>query len=193
MSSSAAAKRREKRTLLPPRPIITTDDDISYEISLHQLPKTLHNEIALVFPDLAAQNLKDGSGRELLAIPTYHTASMEILERNQTTEDERLRIFLCFKDLATQFRNELSKLDSMSNVDIPDIDGSATFSRSTVTIYDEVSSTRSILGYSTFLYMGVQMVHHPRIGYSKLAIHTMILYGRPDDVKQVFLKVWNNQ
>jgi len=55
-----------------------------------------------------------------------------------------------------------------------------------MTIYDEVSSTRATLGYSTFLYMGVQIVHHPVIGYERLGVHTVLMWARPEDAKEAF-------
>jgi len=188
---STADKRREKNTLLSPRPLLLLSSANTYfEASLHQLPRTLNNEMKLVFPDLASQNQSsDGTTRKLLAIPTYQTAAFSILEINDQTEAERLRLFLRFKSYAQDLSQHLSQIDPLSSLDIPDIDGAATFGRTTVTIYDEVSSTRALLGYSTFLYMGVQIVHHPKIGYSKLAVHTVLMYARPDDAKEAFLRM----
>jgi len=85
----------------------------------------------------------------------------------------------------------LCNIDPLASLDIPDIDGAATFGRSTITIYDEVSSTRAILGYSTFLYMGVQIVHHPVIGYARLGVHTVLMYARPEDAKEAFGRMEN--
>lgn len=189
--SSAAFQRREKNTLLNPRAILPLDEDNygCFEASLHQLPRTLNSEIKLVFPDLASQTQSRDITRKLLAIPTYQTAAFPILEINDETEAERLRLFIRFKKYAQDFSEHLSQIDPDSLLDIPDIDGSATFTRSTVTIYDEVSSTRAILGYSTFLYMGVQIVQHPRMGYAKLAVHTVLVYARPDDAKEAFRRI----
>jgi len=188
---SAASKRREKNTLLKPRPLIlASDDDDYFEASLHHLPRTLNGEIKLVFPDLASKIQPSyDTTRKLLAIPTYQLAAFSILEINEETEAERLRLFLRFKAYAQDLSKHLSQIDPSSSLDIPDIDGSATFSRSTVTIYDEVSSTRAILGYSTFLYMGVQIVQHPRMGYAKLAVHTVLVYARPDDAMEAFRRM----
>lgn len=196
---SALQKKREQRTILSPRPFIANDSESSqpFEASLHQIPRTLQSEIALVFPDVASQFILEkknacgnvGSKREYLAIPTCHAAEFPIIEINEETEEERLRIFLRFKNFAAEFARRLKQRDASSLVDIPDIDGSATFSRATVTIYDEVASTRSILGYSTFLYMGIQIVHHPRIGYAKLALHTMVLFARPEDARDTYLEM----
>jgi len=187
---SAASKRREKNTLLHSRPLSSSSDEEEYfEASLHQLPRTLTSEIKLVFPDLASRAQPNNNGdtaRKLLAIPTYHTASFSILEINDKTEAERLRLFLRFKTYAQTLSQHLKQIDPLSSLDIPDIDGAATFGRATITIYDEVSSTRALLGYSTFLYMGVQIVHHPVIGYARLAVHTVLMYARPEDAKEAF-------
>lgn len=180
---TAAALRRAKRTLLAPR-CIQVGEDHSFEVSLHEVPRSLHSDIALVFPDLQTER---NSGRQLLVVPTFHAAQFAILEINEATEAERLRLFLGFKEFASSFQENLSKLDPDSFVDIADIDGAATFSRSTVTIYDEVTSTRALLGYSTFLYMGVQLVQHPRLGYGKLALHTMIVWAHKSDVLGLLL------
>jgi hypothetical protein len=181
---TAAATRRLKRTLVAPCSIQGEEENEIFEASLHEVPRSLHSEIALVFPDLKTDR---NSGRQLLALPTYHAAQFSILEINEATEAERLRLFLRFRDFASSFRDQLTKLDPDAFLDIPDIDGAAAFSRSTMTIYDEVTSTRSLLGYSTFLYMGVQMVQHPRFGYAKLALHTMIVWAQKEDVQMLLL------
>lgn len=186
-ASSAVSDRRKKRTLLFPRALLADGD---FEASMHELPRTLFSEVKLVFPDIASCCNREDE-RELLTVPTFHSASFSILEMNEGTDNERLRLFLRFKDYAADFLKELKNIDVSSVGDIPDIDGSATFSRSTVTIYDEVSSTRSLLGYSTFLYMGVQMVQHPRIHYSKLAVHTMVLFAKPGDAMEAFIRLEN--
>mmetsp|Transcript_4846 Transcript_4846/g.10258 ORF Transcript_4846/g.10258 Transcript_4846/m.10258 type:complete len:225 (+) Transcript_4846:129-803(+) len=199
---SVASKRREKRTILPPRALLPEKD---FEASLHQLSPSLIMEAKLVFPNLVpllssintTNNTNNVKIRELLAIPTYHIANFPILERNDTTEEERLRLFLRFQKFAREYSRELNKIDPSSFVDIPDIDGIASFSTSNngggggigSAIYDEVSSTRSLLGYSTFLYMGVQIVQHPRIHYSKLTVHTVVVWALIDDAKQAFLNV----
>ena len=185
-----------------------------FEASLHNLPRTLYNEIELVFPDIASQvkydkqkndkmrimNDNDDNKREYFVIPTYHIAKHSILELNDKTENERLNIFLRFKDhFATDFYNLLKQKDQYALLDIPDIDGSAStlFSSNgdsggnySSTIYDEVASTRSILGYSTFLYCGLQIVSHPCYGYEKLAIHTIIIYSRLTDVKETYIELF---
>ena len=185
-----------------------------FEASLHNLPRTLYNEIELVFPDIASQvkydkqkndkmrimNNNDDNKREYFVIPTYHIAQHSILELNDKTENERLTIFLRFKDhFATDFYNLLKQKDQYALLDIPDIDGSAStlFSSNgdssgnySSTIYDEVASTRSILGYSTFLYCGLQIVSHPCYGYEKLAIHTIIIYSRLTDVKETYMELF---
>ena len=186
-----------------------------FEASLHNLPRTLYNEIELVFPDIASQvkydkqkndkmrimnNNDDNNKREYFVIPTYHIAQHSILELNDKTENERLTIFLRFKDhFATDFYNLLKQKDQYALLDIPDIDGSAStlFSSNgdsngnySSTIYDEVASTRSILGYSTFLYCGLQIVSHPCYGYEKLAIHTIIIYSRLTDVKETYMELF---
>jgi len=185
----------------------------SFEASVHHIPRTLNSEIDVVFPEIASQarrekrqKLKNNDGRrfdasgerEYLVLPTFHVANFSILERNDRSEDERVRIFLRFRHFAVEFRKRLAQKDSKAQLDIPDIDGASTFSTSghTTSAYDEVASTRSVLGYSTFLYMGVQIVHHPRIGYEKLAIHTMVIYARAQDVEEIFyelLKKWNRK
>ena len=227
MPPSALQKRREQRTILSPQNFFSTavtidhttendtsDDDhgsssssspsFEFEASLHQLPRTLHGEIELVFPDIASQAkrekkemMKEGegkgtsTGREYLVIPTFHIAEFSILERNDQTEDERLQIFLRHRDFATEFMKLLKEKDHDSQLDMPDIDGSSTFSIGghTLTVFDEVASTRSILGYSTFLYMGVEIVHHPRIGYQKLSIHTIVMYARPKDAEETYYEL----
>jgi hypothetical protein len=197
-----------------------------FEASLHNLPRTLYNEIELVFPDIASQvkydkqrndkmrimnddnnNNNNNNKREYFVIPTYHIAKHSILELNDKTENERLRIFLRFKNyFVTDFYNLLKQKDQYALLDIPDIDGSAStlFSNSngdsdgcgggggnySSTIYDEVASTRSILGYSTFLYCGLQIVSHPNYGYEKLAIHTIIIYSRLIDVKETYMELF---
>jgi hypothetical protein len=184
-----------------------------FEASLHNLPRTLYNEIELVFPDIASQVkydkqkndkiriMNDDNKREYFVIPTYHIAKNSILELNDKTENERLCIFLRFKDyFVTDFYNLLKQKDQYALLDIPDIDGSAStlFSSNgdsggnySSTIYDEVASTRSILGYSTFLYCGLQIVSHPSYGYEKLAIHTIIIYSRLIDVKETYMELFN--
>eukprot|EP00536_Pseudo-nitzschia_multiseries_P007850 jgi/Psemu1/18910/gm1.18910_g len=181
----------------------------SFEASLHQLPRTLNSEIEVVFPEIASQarqekrlkrknNIGGGDNeikeREYLVLPTFHVANFSILERNDRTEDERLRIFLRFRQFAMEFRNRLAQKDPQSQLDIPDIDGASTFSANshTTSAYDEVASTRSILGYSTFLYMGVQIVHHPRIGYGRLAIHTIVMYADSKDAEGIYYELRKN-
>lgn len=193
----------------------------SFEASLHKLPRTLNSEVELVFPEIAAQAKREKRGktrsssntiggsnnensdhddesakpREYLLIPTFHVSRFSTLERNDRTEDERVRIFLRFRDFAREFRDRLFQKDPGSRLDIPDIDGASSFSvhHSTSAAYDEVASTRSVLGYSTFLYMGVQIVHHPRIGYEKLAIHTIVLYARSRDVEEIYFELLNSK
>ena len=162
-------------------------DDTDFEASLHHLPRTLKTEIKLVFPDLASRIQPDGDAtRKLLVVPTYQSAAFPILEITGETEAERLCLFLRFRSFARDLSRRLSRLDPASSLDIPDIDGAATFTRATVTIYDEVGSTRAVLGYPTFLYMGVQIVQHPRMGYERLAVHTAVVYARPEDVVEAF-------
>ncbi|VEU36250.1 unnamed protein product [Pseudo-nitzschia multistriata] len=183
----------------------------SFEVSLHRLPRTLNSEIELVFPEIASQakrekreqakhkkdectkenTKRNDHKREYLVIPTFHVTRFSILERNDRTEDERIRVFLRFRDFATEFKHRLSQKDPFSRLDIPDIDGASTFSDSvhTNSAYDEVASTRSILGYSTFLYMGIQIVQHPRIGYEKLAIHTIVAYANCRHAAETYLEL----
>jgi hypothetical protein len=180
----------------------------AFEASLHQVPRTLNSEIDLVFPEIASQakrekreKMKNKIGgddestkREYLVIPTFHVARFSTLERNDRTEDERIRIFLRFREFAKEFRNLLSKKDPKSQLDMPDIDGASAFSMNghTTSAYDEVASTRSVLGYSTFLYMGIQIVNHPRIGYQKLAIHTIVIYARSKDAEETYFELLKN-
>jgi hypothetical protein len=123
------------------------------------------------------------------AIPTMHRSDFSILERNDKTEEERLRLFLRLSQFAIMLKALLTSVDPGSFLDFPDIDGGAAVGQSSVTIYDEVSSTRSCLGYRVFLYMGVQIVDHPKWGFSNLAVHTILIYARPKDAQNVLLKM----
>jgi hypothetical protein len=187
-AKSAAERRRAKQNILLPVPL---DGLANFEASLHKVPRTMRLDCEMVFPDLRqflAQNKAAADGRELLAIPTMHRSDFGILERNDKTEGERLRLFLIFSQFATMLKTLLAGVDPGSFVDFPDIDGGAAIGQSSVTIYDEVSSTRSLLGYRVFLYMGVQIVEHPNWGFSNLAVHSILLYTRPTDAEKVLLK-----
>jgi len=39
--------------------------------------------------------------------------------------------------------------------------------------------------------MGVQIVHHPVIGYARLGVHTVLMYARPEDAKEAFGRMEN--
>uniref|UniRef100_A0A7S4AXG0 Uncharacterized protein n=1 Tax=Pseudo-nitzschia australis TaxID=44445 RepID=A0A7S4AXG0_9STRA len=211
-NDNAGVEYQDSPSTLSSSPLLSD----SFEASLHKLPRTLNSEVELVFPEIASQAKREkrektknnvniggndskdneSTNREYLLIPTFHVSRFSTLERNDRTEDERVRIFLRFREFAKEFRERLFQKDPGSQLDIPDIDGASTFSvsgRHSTSAYDEVASTRSVLGYSTFLYMGVQIVHHPRIGYEKLAIHTIVIYARSRDVEEIYFELLNSK
>ena len=186
---SAGERRRAKQTLLLP---LLIEGLACFEVSLHQVPRAIRGECELVFPDLLpflAVKKSSSDGRELLALPTMHQADFSILELNEKTEGERLRLFLRFSHFALALKALLSEVDPGSFATFPDIDGGAAVGQSSITIYDEVSSTKSLLGYRVFLYMGVQIIDHPNWGFKKLAVHTILLYARPLQAQAVLLQL----
>ena len=121
--------------------------------------------------------------RELLAIPTCHLASFDIMHRDEQTETERARVFVRFAHFANVLRTLLQRQDAEAFVDFGDLDGMASCGRSTGAVYDEVSSTKKLLGYKVVSYMGVPIIAHPDHGSNRLCLHTMVLHARPADVQ----------
>ena len=121
--------------------------------------------------------------RELLAIPTFHLAAFDIMHRDEQTEAERARVFVRFAHFANVLRTLLRRQDPGALVDFGDLDGMASCGRSTGAVYDEVSSTKALLGYKVVGYMGVNIIAHPEHGSSRLCIHTVLLHARPADAR----------
>ena len=104
--------RRLRATLMSPTRMQHLEDGV--EVSLHEVPRALHTECCLVYPSLpehiraakmasraAAPDTGHANGlRQLLAIPTFHLAALDIMHRNDDTEAERARVFARFAHLA---------------------------------------------------------------------------------------------
>ena len=181
--ASGRHARRAKRTLVASTALVADPD---FELSLHEVPRHLATECQLVFPQLreCEQRHTSESARRLLAVPTMHRAAVGILQRNEQTEAERLRVFLQFSHFANVFRVLLRRRDPDAFVDYVALEGAGAIGGSGA-IFDEVSSTKALLGHRVKLYMGVPIIVHPRWGFNRLALHTIVLFGDPRDAADV--------
>ena len=180
--------KRQRATRMAPTRMQHLEDGV--EVSLHEVPLSLHTECCLVYPSLrehiraakmARQAAAPGTARQLLAIPTFHVAAFDIMHRNDDTEAERARVFARFAHLANIYCTLLRRHDPDAFADFSDLEGIASLTESTGTVFDEVSSARALLGYKVVPYMGVPIVHHPVLGSNRLCVHTIILHARLND------------
>ena len=179
-------QRRKERTVSQPAILTKSPSNTFFQVSLHKIPSSLTQEVKLVFPSLnELLKRKDDPERLLLAIPTLHTTQFEILERNETTELERVRIFTRFAHFSNIFQTLLAKKDPEAFVDYVDIDGGASLTDGGQAVYDECMSMKALLGYKLTNYMGVTMIVHPLQGWKNLTLHTIITYGKRKDIVEI--------
>ena len=209
--SKRRAQRRAKRVLLSPTTLTRSPPPPSlFQVSLHQIPSHLQDEVKLVFPgvneilraedddankeetcgEISSSSSSSSSSPEqrvLLAIPTVHACGFNVLERNEMTEQERMRVFTRFAHFSNIFTTLLKRQDVAAFADFVDIDGGASTTPGGQAIYDEVMSCKALLGYKLTRYCGVTMVVHPEAGWKRLVLHTIIVCGRPSVVKDVLV------
>ena len=196
--SAASQRRRVDNTLHAPAACALVEEMV--EASLHVIPRTLHDDIALVFPELATAAAVAGSSggggahaaasRVLLAIPTFHVSAMQsIIEITDATELERLRLYQRFARFASALGHALRRRDGEAWSDWADLDGSAATTDRTMTIYDEVSGAKAMLGYRGTLCQCVPLIVHPIHGYHRLCVHTIIMWARAEDAKAALVEL----
>ncbi len=123
--------------------------------------------------------------RFLMAVPVFLLANFEIMERNEETEAERLRLWCAFQHFANVFKAMMGQRDALALSDYSDLDGSAATTRRTGTIYNEVQSCKALLGYRIRLCECVPIVSHPQLGWDKLVVHTVVAFCRQSDAQAV--------
>jgi len=191
-------RRRLQRVVFPPTSLVRSPPaPFLFQVSLHRIPAHLEQEVKLVFPSIVEGGHQSGGGgssssstssdggRVMLAIPTLHMCRFDVLERNDTNESERVRVFARFAHFANVFKILLLRKDRAAFVDYVDIDGGASTTTGGQAIYDEVMSCKALLGYKMTRYCGVAMIVHPTAGWKRLTLHTMLVYASPSDALEV--------
>ena len=177
-----SAQRRLDRTLAPPARCARLEEIV--EASLHVVPPALRDDVKLVFPSLHSP-----TALPLLAITTFHVARMHIIDINDATERERMRLYQRFARFAAAISRKVAARHDLAVCDWADIDGCAAHGERTMTIYDEVSGAKAMLGYRGTLCQCVPVVVHPTHGYANLAVHTMCLRADAADAKAALSEV----
>ena len=178
-----STQRRLDRTIAPPARCVRLEETL--EASLHVVPPTLLDDVKLVFPSLMSP-----ASLPLLAITTFHVARIHIVDINAATERERMRLYQRFARFAATVSASLAaRSDGSAVCDWADIDGCAAHGERTMTIYDEVSGAKAMLGYRGTLCECVPVVVHPTHGHARLAVHTMCLRAASADAKAALSEV----
>jgi len=198
--AKSRVRRRLQRVVFPPTSLVRSPRaPFLFQVSLHRIPAHLEQEVKLVFPSIVEGGHQSGGGgssssssstssddgRVMLAIPTLHMCRFDVLERNDTNESERVRVFARFAHFANVFKILLLRKDRAAFVDYVDIDGGASTTTGGQAIYDEVMSCKALLGYKMTRYCGVAMIVHPTAGWKRLTLHTMLVYASPSDALEV--------
>ena len=184
--AKSRVRRRLQRVVFPPTSLVRSPPaPFLFQVSLHRIPAHLEQEVKLVFPSIVEGGHQSDGGRVMLAIPTLHMCRFDVLERNDTNESERVRVFARFAHFANVFKILLLRKDRAAFVDYVDIDGGASTTTGGQAIYDEVMSCKALLGYKMTRYCGVAMIVHPTAGWKRLTLHTMLVYASPSDALEV--------
>ena len=178
-------RKRRERTVLPPTRL-ANPLGVSFQVSLHTVPRFLSTACQSVFPRLGAQiAMEDNDNaashirrRQVLCAPSFHKAAFDIMERNRNTERERERVFARFVRFARAFKARLQRRDSLAFVEFVDLHGHASdTSGGHPAMFDEVMSAKALCGYTLTTCSGMTMVDHPEFGYRDLAVHSIILFA----------------
>mmetsp|Transcript_20198 Transcript_20198/g.31161 ORF Transcript_20198/g.31161 Transcript_20198/m.31161 type:complete len:211 (-) Transcript_20198:488-1120(-) len=171
-NTAAAERRAAKRaanTLFERHTLSVPDGDAdgagsaTIEVSAHRIARQITTFLPHVFPDCPAVGT-------LSVVCTFQKSKFDIMEINDQTEGERLRMFGGFSRFADRVLTDLeAAVSSGANcpppfADYADLDGTPCRTSLGGSAFNEVEVARSALGYRLTNVGGVSIIIHPTWG-----------------------------
>lgn len=158
--TSASQSRRQPRppptSHMTPRLLSSYPD---FQISVHDLPRTLKHEISAIFPAL-----RELPPSPILLIPTIQRSALDLLEFGKAEEVEKDRLLAQFVVFAKRLRTELQRRGYWCDATDP-VTGCAYFGVNAGG-YSDVNGIQRVLQYSTRDVGGCRVLEHPDWGFA---------------------------